>query len=158
VHSGPAPSGQQLNVWTLQDARKVLGDPIPAIRVIYERDSGGNVIRETNNFADPTGRFARLALGLDPKTKRLAMVWVYPVKMMWDDCKRLWGKNVQELKSTVADRKVYRYKDHRLTAYLDKRNSDRRTARHSRVTARSRHPPPWTGRPGFSGNWRLVSN
>jgi hypothetical protein len=105
----------RLNILTVEDARKLLGDPVTHT---YNYDSARNVVSETYSFADPTRRFQHIAMAFDSNTKRLLIVWVYPASMTWNDCKRLWGEDVHETK-TPDGTKVRHYNARRLNVYLD---------------------------------------
>ena len=45
-------------------------------------------------FSDPTGRYAELELDFAKDTGALRSVFVYPWKLTWNECRKIWGANV----------------------------------------------------------------
>jgi hypothetical protein len=69
-------------------------------------------------FSDPTGRYREIELDFAKDTGLLRSVFVYPWKMTWADCRKLWGANVQ---STPANkgRIFHSYQNRRLDVLVD---------------------------------------
>jgi S1-C subfamily serine protease len=110
---------KRLGQWTVDDAHSLLGDST-AHRFAY--DLHQTVDGDVYSFADPT-RYARLLeLNFDLKTQKLRAVYIYPYNLTWDDCKRLWGENVQRVRNPDGT-KFFAYKDRRLTVLLDKKDN-----------------------------------
>jgi hypothetical protein len=71
-------------------------------------------------YADPTLTVQRLELAFDAKTKRLTNIYLYPMRMTWDECRRLWGSDYRV--SYLNGQKFYLYKNRRLNVQVDKHN------------------------------------
>jgi hypothetical protein len=111
--------GKHLFVWIDEDARKYVGNPIVHR---YAYDDAKNIIGDIFTYNDPTGEYERVELNFDSKTKRMVGVYLYPRKMTWEDCKRLWGDNVRIIKN--QDGSEFRnYTDRHLNVYLDDRGN-----------------------------------
>jgi len=106
-----------LNLWTMEDARKVLGPPDPISHSTFH-GADGKAVGDTYYFSDPTRKYQRISLTFDSGTKRLLVIWVYPTGMKWNDCRRMYGKNPSQSK-TPNGSKVYWYDDRRLKVYVD---------------------------------------
>ncbi len=111
--------GSQLLNWIQDDARKVMGDPVTHR---YGYDSARNVTSDIYTFRDPTLQTQRIELGFDSKTKRMTNVYMYPLRLTWDDCKRLWGDDVRTVRNTDGTR-FHLYKTRRLNVLLDRNNN-----------------------------------
>jgi hypothetical protein len=91
-------------VWTLDDAKTVLGEPHG------HRFGAGDPIPEIWAFDDPTKVARQVELVFDGKTKMLHDYYFYPVNMTWEDCKKIWGDHVKTTKAPNGN-KFYMYKD-----------------------------------------------
>jgi S1-C subfamily serine protease len=113
---------KRLLSWTEEDARNVFGDPV-AHRLGY--DNFHNVISDINAYSDPTLLMQKAELAFDAKTKRLTNVYLYPLRMTWEDCKKLWGENVSVQRNLAANdgSKFHIYKDRHLNVLLDRHNN-----------------------------------
>ena len=104
-----------IGAWTEQDAYNLLGDPIrrrPAF------DSGQGVNGHISAYSDPTGRYRLLELDFAQDTGLLRTVFVYPKKLSWQDCRRLWGAKVQSTEANKG-RTFYSYANRRLDVLVD---------------------------------------
>ena len=45
----------------------------------------------------------RLELAFDVKTKHMTGVYMYPLRMTWEDCKKLWGENITVQRNLMAN-------------------------------------------------------
>lgn len=97
----------RLRVWTVSDARSVLGAPHAVTAGAY-------------TFADPTGQFDHVELRFDGDSNLLSHVNLFPIHMSWQQCKELWGDNTTAVHFRDGTIQFQSYKDRRLTVYLDK--------------------------------------
>ncbi len=106
---------RRIGDWTEAEARKVLGEPLRQ-RVAYDDDQteSGRIFA----FADPTGRYRELELDFSKGTGRLRTVFVYPWKLTWQECRRVWGGNVSSTEANKG-RKFYSYLNRRLDVLVD---------------------------------------
>jgi hypothetical protein len=97
------------------DARKLLGEP-SRHRPAY--DENKTVNGTIYAFPDPTNKYKELELDFDLSSGALRTVFVYPPRLTWDECRRLWNGPV-----TTADaaqgRKFYSYTSRRLDVLVD---------------------------------------
>jgi hypothetical protein len=82
-------------------------------------DDSHNLISEIEAFGDPTLTMRAVELGFDRRSRRLTIVYLYPNRLTWDDCKKLWGDDITAKPNTDGT-KVYVYNNRRLNVYLDK--------------------------------------
>ena len=107
----------QLLVWTEQDAQAVMGEPF-AHRFAY--DQAQSVTGDIYSFRDPSMNTNHVELLFDAKTNRLTNIYLYPARTTsWDDCKKLWGKDVT-LRKNPDGSKFALYKNRHLNVLLDK--------------------------------------
>ena len=103
-----------IGVWTHPDAYNLFGEPLRERVVLNddEKESG-----RIYAFSDPTGRYREIELDF-AKDGALRSVFVYPWKMTWTECRKLWGANVQ---STAANkgRIFHSYVNRRLDVLVD---------------------------------------
>ena len=110
----------RLLVWSEQDAKTVMGDPL-SHRFAY--DQAKNVTGDIYTFHDPTLNADHIELGFDSKTNRLTNVYLYPARLTtWEDCKKLWGKDATVAIKNPDGSKIYSYKNRHVTVFLDKDN------------------------------------
>jgi hypothetical protein len=108
-------SQRLIGVWTHPDAYNLFGDPLrdrPALD--DDQVESGRIYA----FSDPTGRYREIELDFAKDSGILRTVFVYPWKMTWTDCRKLWGANVQ---STPANkgRIFHSYLNRRLDVLVD---------------------------------------
>jgi hypothetical protein len=106
---------RRISEWSQPDAYNLFGDPLrdrPAFD--DERKPNGTIYA----YADPTGRYRELELDFDGETGVLRSVFVYPWKMSWQDCRRLWGAKVTSADATKG-RTFYSYLNRRLDVLVD---------------------------------------
>jgi hypothetical protein len=81
-----------IGLWSEPDAYNLFGDPLRDRAAVDEQDvENGHIFA----FADPTGRYREVELDFAKETGLLRTVFAYPWKMTWQDCRRIWGTNVQ---------------------------------------------------------------
>src|SRR5581483_3220896 len=108
---------KQLRVWTPENARLVLGEPIRH-RYSYAQD---RIDGDINAYTDPTRLFREFELRFD-KANMLTNVFVYPWSMTWEQCKQLWGEKTKTIKNTDGTR-FYMYKNRRLNVLVNRDGS-----------------------------------
>lgn len=105
----------QLKTWELHDAEELFGK---AARQRPSVDDEGNPNGVIYAFPDPLHHFRDFELDFEGATEKLRTIFVYPLKLAWKDCKKLYGNNV-----TAADagsgRTFYSYQDRRLDVLVD---------------------------------------
>jgi hypothetical protein len=110
----------RLFVWSEQDARTVMGEPLSHR---YAYDPARSVTGDIYTFRDPSLNADHIELGFDSKTNRLTNVYLYPARLTtWEDCKKLWGKDATVAVKNPDGSKIYSYKNRHLNVLLDKDN------------------------------------
>jgi hypothetical protein len=94
---------RRFGLWNLDDAKAVLGEPHG------HRFGAGDPMPEIWAFDDPTKVARQVELSFDGRTKTLHDIFVYPVNMTWQDCKKIWGDDVWTKKAANGN-KFYMYK------------------------------------------------
>jgi hypothetical protein len=107
---------RQLQVWTEEDARGYLGAPLRH-RQAYTAQK--TVSGDIYAYADPTGLHRAFELVFDAKTRKMRAVIIYPRKMAWAECRKLWGDHVTTVKNPDGSR-FYSYTERRLDVLVDK--------------------------------------
>ena len=104
-----------IGLWTQPDAYNLFGEPLRERVVMNDEDKESGRIYA---FSDPTGRYREIELDFAKDSGALRSVFVYPWKMTWTECRKLWGANVQ---STVANkgRTFHSYVNRRLDVLVD---------------------------------------
>ena len=102
---------RRFGVWTLDDAKAVLGEPHG------HRFGAGDPIPEIWAFDDPTKVARQVELLFDAKTKMFHDFYAYPVNMTWEDCKKIWGDNVKAQKGQNGN-KFYMYKNRHMNVLV----------------------------------------
>jgi len=106
---------KQIGHWKEGDARKLLGEP-RRHRSAYDET---HVVNGTiYSFADPTNKYKELELDFDQKSGALRTVFVYPPRLSWQDCRRLWNGPVAAADAPQG-RKFYSYTNRRLDVLVD---------------------------------------
>jgi S1-C subfamily serine protease len=108
----------RLLAWTEQDGRTAMGEPMSHR---YAYDQAQNITGDIYSYRSPNPSADHIELLFDSKTKRMTNVYLYPVRVTWADCKKLWGDNVA-VKKNPDGNKFYMYKDRRVNVLLDKNN------------------------------------
>ena len=106
---------KQIGVWKEEDAMALLGTP-SADRPAY--DDKQSVNGRIFAFTDPTNHYRQMELDFDSETGALRTVFVYPWKMTWLECRKLWGGNVSAAEANQG-RKFYSYLNRRLDVLVD---------------------------------------
>jgi hypothetical protein len=106
---------RMIGSWTVPDAYNLYGDPLRE-RPVADDDGveNGRVLA----YSDPTGRYREIELDFAKDSGVLRTVFVYPWKMSWQECRKVWGGNVH---STLANkgRTFYSYVNRRLDVLVD---------------------------------------
>ncbi len=106
---------KQIGHWKQADARKSLGEPTRQRPAYDEKQAVNGTIFA---FTDPSGNYKELELDFDRKTGNLRSVFVYPLRLTWQQCRKLWDGPV-----TAADanqgRKFYSYSNRHLDVLVD---------------------------------------
>lgn len=106
---------QRLGGWTEDNAKELLGTPTGS-RSAYSDDRSVN--GQIYSFDDPTGHYKSFELDFDKETGRLRTVFVYPLQMTWQECRRAFGANAQATQANKG-RIFYSYVDRRLDVLVD---------------------------------------
>ncbi len=101
----------QFGIWTLENSKLVLGEPHG------HRFGSGDPIPEIWAFDDPTKYAQKIELLFDGKTKTLHDIYLYPINVTWNDCKKLWGSDAREKKNANGTR-FYFYKNRHLNVLV----------------------------------------
>jgi hypothetical protein len=106
---------KQIGHWKESDARKLLGEP-KRHRLAYDekRAVNGTIYA----FADPTSKYKELELDFDLQSGSLRTVFVYPPRLTWLECRRLWNGPVAAA-DAAQGRKFYSYTNRRLDVLVD---------------------------------------
>jgi hypothetical protein len=105
---------KRIGQWTQPDAYNLLGDATRERPALSDGEENGRIYA----FNDPTGHYQELELDFAADTGLLRAVFVYPWRMTWIDCRRLWGGNVMATK-TGQGRTFYSYLNRRLDVLVD---------------------------------------
>ncbi len=106
---------KQIGKWKELDALTLLGEP-SSDRPAFDDSQAVN--GRIFAFSDPTNHYRQLELDFDGETGALRTVFVYPWKMTWQDCRRIWGTNVSAAEAAKG-RKFYSYLNRRLDVLVD---------------------------------------
>jgi hypothetical protein len=109
---------KQIGQWKPADARALFGAPVRQ-RPAYGEDkktANGRIYA----FSDPTGRYKELELDFDKSSGALRTVFVYPPRMTWGECRRLWGTDVSSADARQG-RTFYSYLNRRLDVLVDQK-------------------------------------
>lgn len=109
---------QKLHVWTLDNAKAELGEPIRERDAITDGKKSGVIYA----FLDPTHGMREFELNFDGASGLLLAVYAYPANpATLDDAKKLWGSEYKETKYPNGNR-GYVYKHRRLMILTDHEN------------------------------------
>jgi hypothetical protein len=106
---------KQIGHWKEIDARKMLGEP-KRHRPAYDEKKGVN--GTIYAFDDPTSKYKELELDFDRKSGTLRTVFVYPPRLTWQECRRVWSGPVAAA-DAAQGRKFYSYTNRRLDVLVD---------------------------------------
>jgi len=104
-----------IGVWKKRDADAVLGAPSRS-RAAY--DENKKVNGQIYAWPDPTGRYRELELDFESSSGTLRTVFAYPKEMTWDNCRKLWGGNVNTTPAK-SGRMFYSYLNRKLDVLVD---------------------------------------
>ncbi len=107
---------RRMGQWKTQDAARALGEPLRSRDALdSEKKPDGRILA----FADPSGRYREFELDFEGETGLLRTVFVYPWKMRWDECRRIWGGNVATAEASNG-RRFHSYENRRLDVLVDR--------------------------------------
>lgn len=106
---------KQIGHWKESDARKLLGEPTRHRPAYDEKNAVNGTIYA---FRDPTSKYKELELDFDLQSGSLRTVFVYPPRLTWQDCRRLWNGPVAAA-DAAQGRKFYSYTNRRLDVLVD---------------------------------------
>jgi hypothetical protein len=106
---------KQIGHWKENDARKLLGEPKRNRPAYDEKKSVNGTIYA---YTDPTNKYKELELDFDLQTGSLRTVFVYPPRLTWQQCRRLWNGPVSAA-DAARGRKFYSYTNRRLDVLVD---------------------------------------
>jgi hypothetical protein len=106
---------KQIGHWKENDARKLLGEPKRHRPAYDEKKSVNGTIYA---YTDPTNKYKELELDFDLQTGTLRTVIVYPPRLTWEQCRRLWNGPVSAA-AAARGRKFYSYTNRRLDVLVD---------------------------------------
>jgi len=106
---------RMIGSWLLPDAYNLYGDPLRE-RAVFDDDGveNGRVFA----YSDPTGRYREIELDFAKDSGVLRTVFVYPWKMSWQECRKLWGGTVHSTQANKG-RTFYSYVNRRLDVLVD---------------------------------------
>jgi hypothetical protein len=104
---------QKLHVWTIQDAKNILGDSLA-----YREGVAGPDKVDIFAFTDPTKQMRQFELGFSRGDLSLQHIYAYPWNLTLDECKKLWGDNYKTIKNPDGT-KFYSYKDRHLNVLVN---------------------------------------
>lgn len=104
-----------IGIWKLPDARRILGQPI---RHRPSLDTDKTVTGQIYAFQDPTNRYKEVELEFGQDDGALRGVFMYPAQMTWNECRRLWGMNVNATEAGKG-RTFYSYNNRHLDVLVD---------------------------------------
>jgi hypothetical protein len=106
---------KQIGHWKESDARKLLGGPKRQRPAYDEKKVVNGTIYA---FNDPTSKYKELELDFDQKSGTLRTVFVYPPRLTWQQCRRVWDGPVAAA-DAAQGRKFYSYTNRRLDVLVD---------------------------------------
>ena len=106
---------KQIGHWKQSEARKILGEPTRHRPAYDEKQAVNGTIFA---FSDPTGHYKELELDFDRQTGNLRSVFVYPLRLTWQECRKLWDGPVSAADANQG-RKFYSYSNRRLDVLVD---------------------------------------
>ena len=106
---------KMIGAWTKPDAYNLFGEPLRD-RPVFDGDGTAN--GRVYAYSDPTGRYREIELDFAKDSGVLRTVFVYPWKMSWQECRKLWGANVHSTQANKG-RTFYSYVNRRLDVLVD---------------------------------------
>jgi hypothetical protein len=105
----------QIGEWREFDVTDLLGTPLRQ-RPAFDDDGKENGL--VYAFADPTGHYKEFELDFAGDTGALRTVFVYPVKMTWNECRQAYGADISAA-DAAKGRKFYSYLNRRMDVLVD---------------------------------------
>ncbi len=105
-----------IGIWKKRDAEALFGTPIRT-RPAY--DENHKVNGEIFAWPDPTGRYRDIELDFESSSGTLRTVFAYPKEMTWEECRKLWGGNVNTTPAKNG-RMFYSYLNRKLDVLVDR--------------------------------------
>jgi hypothetical protein len=105
-----------IGLWSEPDAYNLFGEPLRERVALDDGDAeSGRILA----FADPTGKYREIELDFAKDTGLLRTVFVYPWKLTWQDCRRMWGGKVESTEANKG-RTFHSYVNRRLDVLVDR--------------------------------------
>jgi hypothetical protein len=104
-----------LGQWQQRDAAALLGAPL---RQRASADDEGKPNGPIYAFSDPLHRYREFELDFEGDSGKLRTVFVYPLKMSWQECRRVYGSGVSKA-DAGSGRTFYSYLKRRLDVLVD---------------------------------------
>jgi len=104
-----------IGIWKKRDAEALLGPPART-RPAY--DEKKKVNGQIFAWSDPTSKYRELELDFEADSGSLRTVFAYPNAMTWDECRKIWGGNVNTT-HTRNGRSFYSYLNRKLDVLVD---------------------------------------
>src|SRR5580700_5681501 len=101
--------------WREFEVLDLLGTPLRQ-RTAFDDDGKENGL--VYAFSDPTGRYKEFELDFSGDTGALRTVFVYPVKMTWNECRLAYGADISAA-DAAKGRKFYSYLNRRMDVLVD---------------------------------------
>ena len=108
-------SEAKIGDWREFEVLDLLGTPLRQ-RTAFDDDGKENGL--VYAFADPTGRYKEFELDFAGDTGALRTVFVYPVKMTWNECRLTYGADISAA-DAAKGRKFYSYLNRRMDVLVD---------------------------------------
>ena len=100
--------------WKKSDADGLMGAPARERNALDNKSVTGHIYA----YPDPSGRYKEIELDFDSDSGLLRTVFAYPKEMTWQDCRKLWGDNVNSTRAKNG-RMFYSYLNRKLDVLVD---------------------------------------
>lgn len=104
-----------LDRWQQPDAAALLGAPLRQRAPVDDEGKPNGVIYA---YSDPLHRYREFELDFEGDSGKLRTVFVYPLKMSWRECRRVYGSRVSTA-DAGSGRTFYSYLNRRLDVLVD---------------------------------------
>ncbi len=106
---------KMIGLWSEPDAYNLYGEPLRERIVLDEGEAESGRIYA---FSDPTGRYREIELDFSKDAGLLRTVFVYPWKMSWQECRKIWSGRFTSTEANKG-RTFHSYVDRRLDVLVD---------------------------------------
>lgn len=101
--------------WKKSDADGLMGAPVRERAALDNKAVTGHIYA----YPDPSGRYKEVELDFDSDSGLLRTVFAYPKEMTWQDCRKVWGDNVNSTRGKNG-RTFYSYLNRKLDVLVDR--------------------------------------